>query len=85
MKCRLSEDWLSTYTKGVEEQIVGIVQLLHGGDLRKLSKCCLSQLTSAGKEGYDGARRTVEKPIWKGFRGKGGRSKMIHTDLNIIC
>ena len=55
MKCRPSEDWLSTYMKGVEGQIVGILQLLHGGDLRKLSKCCLSQLTSAGKEGYDGA------------------------------
>lgn len=44
--------------RGVEGQIVGIVQLLRGWDLRKLNKHRLS-LTSAGKEGYDGARRTV--------------------------
>lgn len=43
------------YTKGVEGQIVGIVQLLHGGDLGKLSKGRLLQLAAAGKEGHDGA------------------------------
>jgi len=60
MKYRLSEDWLATYMKGVEGQIVGIAQLLHGGDPRKLSKRCPSQLSSAGKEGYGGARRTAD-------------------------
>lgn len=30
-KRRLSEDWLSTYMKGVEGQIAEIVQLLHEG------------------------------------------------------
>lgn len=75
MKYRLSEDWLSTYMKGVEGQIVGIVQLLHRGDLRKFSKCCLPQLTSAGKEGYDGTRRTVEKSKPVSGKDFGGREE----------
>lgn len=43
---------------GVEGQIAGIVQLLHGWALRKLNKHWLA-LTSAGKEGDSGAPRTV--------------------------
>lgn len=83
MKCRLSEDWLSTYMKGVEGQIVGIVQLLHGGDLRKLSKCCLSRLTSAGKEGYDGARTTVEKSKPVSGKDFGGREEGLRRFIPI--
>lgn len=74
--------------RGVEGQIVGIVQLLHVWDLRKLNKHCLS-LTSAGKEEYDGAWRTggsrknlnlYLQSIW----GKRGKPKMIHMNLNRI-
>lgn len=74
--------------RGVEGQIVGIVQLLHGWDLRELHRHCLS-LTSAGKEGYDGAQRTVgsRKKLnlyLQSILGKARKSKMIHTDLNRI-
>lgn len=67
MKCRLSEDWLPTYMERVEGQIVGIVQLLHGGHRRKLWQAAFTELTSAGEEGYGSARTTVEKfKPWEG-------------------